>query len=137
MFVNLTPHQVTLVDDQGQVLLVVEPEQTPARCSSQRHVVDTIHGVQVNRTVFGETTGLPEYEFGAFLIVSRIVAEANPQRVDLIIPDETVRDAAGQIVGCKSFATCASPKAWEDFKDERLSYSRPDWMNDCDDPSQD
>ena len=136
MFINLTPHQVTLVNDQGHVVLVVEPEQTPARCSSTRSVVDNIHGVQINRAVFGETTGLPEYEFGQWLIVSRIVAEANPHRSDLLVPDETVRDDKGQIVGCKSFATCASPEAWSDFKDEKLSYCQPDWWGDCDNPSQ-
>lgn len=104
MFVNLTPHVVTLVDGEGEVLLAIEPEETAARCAVLREIAFTADGVQVNRSVFGEIQGLPEPVEGTWYIVSRIVAEA-AQRQDLLIPDETVRNSEGQIVGCKSFAT--------------------------------
>lgn len=104
MFINLTPHEVTLVDDQGDITLVIKPEQTSARCAVKREIAFTADGIQVNRSVFGEVVGLPDPVEGTWCIVSRIVAEA-AQRSDLLVPDETVRNPEGQIVGCKSFAT--------------------------------
>ena len=104
MFVNLTPHEVTLVDDQQNVLLVVRPEETSARCAVKREIAFLADGVQVNRSLFGEVVGLPAPIQGTWYIVSRIVAEA-ARRGDLLVPDETVRNSEGQIVGCKSFAT--------------------------------
>lgn len=38
------------------------------------------------------------------LIVSRLVAEACPERDDLVVPDDTVRDDAGRIIGCRALA---------------------------------
>ena len=104
MFVNLTPHEVTLVNDQGDITLVIEPEGTPARCVVKREIAFIADGISVNKSVFGEVVGLPEPIEGTWYIVSRIVAEA-AQRSDLLVPDETVRNQEGQIVGCKSFAT--------------------------------
>jgi len=104
MLVNLTPHQITLVDDLGNIIQVVEPEATSARCSSERQFAFEADSIRVNRTMFGEVSGLPDEVNGTWYIVSRIVAEASG-RSDLIIPDETVRNAEGQIIGCKSFAT--------------------------------
>lgn len=104
MFINLTPHEVSLVDDQGSILLVIQPEETSARCAVKREIAFLADGVQVNRSVFGEVIGLPDPVEGTWYIVSRIVAEA-ARRGDLLVPDETVRNSEGQIVGCKSFAT--------------------------------
>ena len=104
MFINLTPHEVTLVDDAGSPLLVIVPEEISARCAVKREIAFTVDGIAVNRNVFGEVVGLPEPVTGTYYIVSRIVAEAAKERDDLLIPDETVRDNSGQIIGCKSFA---------------------------------
>ena len=137
MYINLTPHEVTLVDNQGNVVLVIKPEETSARVQSERKSFRVPGLGQVTRVTLGEVSGLPDYQYGTWLIVSRMVAEALPERADLIIPDETVRDSEGRIIGCKSFATMATPKAWEEWFDEDRSYSTPDWWGDCDDPSQD
>ena len=59
-------------------------------------------GTHLTRTVFGEPEGLPAYEEGTFYIVSQIVKSALPYRTDLLVPAEMVRDAAGNVVGCKS-----------------------------------
>ena len=104
MFINLTPHEVTLVDNQGDITLVIKPEETPARCAVKREIAFIADCIQVNRSLFGEVVGLPAPIQGTWYIVSRIVAEA-AQRSDLLVPDETVRNSEGQIVGCKSFAT--------------------------------
>ena len=52
----------------------------------------------------GQVIGLPEKQNGVFIIVSRIICAACPDRSDLVIVDQTVRNDKGQIVGCKSFS---------------------------------
>ena len=105
MLINLTPHTINMVNASGEVTLEIEPELTPARCKVEREVAFTVAGFDVNRSVFGEVVGLPPVQDETWYIVSRIVAEAAKTRKDLLVPDETVRDEEGRIVGCKSFAT--------------------------------
>ena len=61
-----------------------------------------VMGISVTRTVFGEPVGLPEPEVGTCYIVSQLVKNALPERDDLVVPAEVVRDADGNIIGCKS-----------------------------------
>jgi hypothetical protein len=102
MFINLTPHSITLVNNEGNIVMEI-PSSGIARCESSRTKVFEIHGIGVNKTSFGEISGLPDPVDGTMYIVSRIVAEAS-KRLDLLVPDETVRDAEGRIIGCKSLA---------------------------------
>ena len=104
--VNLTPHSVTLIGNERT--LTVPPSGTVARCATDRRVVDTIvvDGVviPVTATTMGDIEGLPPAEPGTLLIVSRVVAEAARERTDLVIPDDTVRDEQGRIIGCRALA---------------------------------
>ncbi len=107
---NLTPHTVTLLDKEGNLIMAI-PSHGVARVSVSRELVDTIpfeHNgvtvdVPVNRSKFGEVEGLPSPEPNTLLIVSMVVAKALPNRDDLICPDLTVRDNEGRIVGCQGF----------------------------------
>lgn len=64
-----------------------------------------LFSIKVNSTSFGEVEGLPEPQEGTIFIVSALVAQAlRGVRDDLVIPDDTVRDEQGRIIGCKSFA---------------------------------
>lgn len=105
---NFTPHDVNIV--RGDETLTIPSACGIDRpgCSETREVVQKIQvdglDVPVNRTVLGEVEGLPEPEEGTLYIVSRVVAEAASGRDDLIIPDDTIRDEAGRIVGCRAFA---------------------------------
>lgn len=107
--VNLTPHAVTLVDSEGTVLAQFAPVAPAARCAvtSQQVASVEVAGVQVPvySSVMGEVQDLPAPEHGVLYIVSRIVAEAcKGTRSDLLVPDKTVRNNDGQIVGCAGFA---------------------------------
>lgn len=42
-------------------------------------------------------------ELANYYIVSRMVANALPNRKDLLVPNELVRDDQGNIIGCRSF----------------------------------
>ncbi len=107
--VNLTPHAINIVN--GDALKTIEPSGKVARVSMSREVVDHINGVQVRRAVTGKPTGLPDPVRGTMLIVSRVVAEACRHRHDLVMPDETVRDDRGRIIGCKALATVCDDRS--------------------------
>ena len=57
----------------------------------------------MKQVVYGESN-LPDYEEGVYYIVSALVANAYPERKDLLMVNETIRDDDGRIIGCKSFA---------------------------------
>lgn len=104
MLKNLTPHEVKIFKLNGTVPdldLVIEASDLVARVSCEYQKVDkTVEGVDLYRTVFGEVTGLPEYEEGVYLLVSAIVREALPLRSDLVSPGQLLRDDDGNVIGC-------------------------------------
>ena len=106
--VNLTPHEITIVNDEGEILLRIQPSGTVARIE-MRHVkvayFDTDGAsIPVNHVQLGQTNGLPEMTPGVMLLVSRVVAEAVRDRDDILITDESIRDHDGRIIGCKALA---------------------------------
>lgn len=107
--VNLTPHALNMMPGgpDGPVI-TIPPSGTVARCATQRTQVGTvtIDGVDipVNRTVFGEVTGLPDPQPDTIYVVSALVAQAVQGRDDVVIVDDAVRDAEGRIIGARAFA---------------------------------
>lgn len=101
--INMTPHAIGIVDGQNNLIMTI-----PASGSQIRLKTSTVsagievQGVPVTKTVFGEPEGLPEYVEGTYIIVSQLVKTALPLRTDLLVPAEVVRDASGNILGCKS-----------------------------------
>ena len=100
--VNLTPHAVTFVDGEGATLLVVEPSGVCARLNTETVQVGVVNGIPVTSTRYGEIEGLPDPKEGTAYIVSSLVAQQCHDRDDVFIPNESVRDDKGRIVGCKS-----------------------------------
>lgn len=98
MIRNFTPHVINIVDGPSI------PSDGVARCTQQDIPVAVIDGVQVTHQVFGDVVGLPDPQDGVFLIVSRLVAAACPDRKDLLVPGPLVRDNAGQPIGCRGLA---------------------------------
>jgi hypothetical protein len=106
---NFTPHTVTILDDNNVFNVIITiPSSGVARCSSTVEDAGCVmHGtttVPVVRQSLGTVEGLPEYVPGTYLVVSRVVAAACPDRLDLLVPDNLVRDSDGRIVGCRRFA---------------------------------
>lgn len=96
--VNLTPHEIVL---RGITLT----SAGVARCETSSIKIGEVNGIAINRRSFGEVYGLPEPEADTYYIVSSIVAQAvRGLRNDCLVVDETIRDEAGRIVGCKSLA---------------------------------
>jgi len=109
--VNLTPHEVTVVDERQNVLVTIASSGV-ARASQTDEVIGTIQvgdqTVTVVKTVFGEVVDLPEPAEGVAYVVSIITANAARAQgrttEDLLITSGPVRDAQGRIIGCTRFA---------------------------------
>ena len=100
MFVNLTPHVISGSNWS------ITPSGVIARVSSTTKVVEKQligdNVVDIVETSFGEVENLPEEQPGVYLVVSALVRLAAKNRHDLLSPGEQVRNAAGQVVGCKN-----------------------------------
>jgi hypothetical protein len=107
--INATPHDITIISDGEKI--VIPKSNLIIRLKERRVKVGEleINGkkVNVNRVEY-ETSDIPPEKEGVFYIVSSLIAGAFPNRKDLLIVDETIRDEKGTIVGCKSFATIFS-----------------------------
>jgi hypothetical protein len=101
---NFTPHDINVVDENGKVTITFLPIGL-IRLSAKT-IVDSIAsellGLKITKTEFGKPEGLPEFKSGVFYIVSQLVKSALPEREDLLVPAEVVRDSNGNIIGCKS-----------------------------------
>ena len=114
MISNLTPHPIRLygrdrpdgIDDlEPGLRLVIEPEATPARLTMLPLQMDYRDGVPVEVVRYGHTVGLPEPVPGVWLVVALPVALAlMPQREDLLVPYNEVRNSAGTVIGCRALA---------------------------------
>jgi len=109
--INLTPHSIHIVVDGRTVTL--PPEGTPPRVSTTETSAGTVvldgAEVPVTTVATGELTGLPQPQEGVGYLVSRMVAEAAPQRRDLFIPHGLVRDEQGRVTGCSGLGQVPPP----------------------------
>lgn len=100
-YVNLTPHEVRLNDGR-----VFPPSGTVARVATGYSEVEP----GLFRAKFGEVVALPSPAEGIRYIVSGMVAQAVPDRADVVSPatghPEAVREN-GQIVSVPGFVTAA------------------------------
>lgn len=103
-FINCTPHSIALVREDGEVIMTLPKGEVIPRLTQSTRQVDVVNGVSITETQFGDTQDLPDAQEGVLLIVSRLVLSANSDRRDLVVPNELVRDDAGNIIGCKSLA---------------------------------
>lgn len=100
-FVNLTPHEVKLMTQDGQITSIPASGQV-ARISTSFEVDSILNGVIVGHTDYSGVTGLPEQVEGTIYIVSLVLLKALPDRTDLVAPNELVRDEKGLVLYAKS-----------------------------------
>jgi hypothetical protein len=119
--VNLTPHEVTLVGQDGSVILRIPPSGLVARVAEETESAGeavvfpagplALTGVRVPliKRSWGAIQGLPEPQIRTLYLVSSLVAAAawEQGRRDVVAPGELVRDSEGRVVGCKSL--CVAP----------------------------
>ena len=107
--VNLTPHAISFIAEDGSVVRTIDPSGTLARVSTHTVTIGEVDGLPVTATEFGEVEGLPEPQEGTAYIVSSLVAQRVTDRVDVFIPNESVRDDNGRIIGCRSLGLLSLP----------------------------
>jgi hypothetical protein len=100
--INMTPHDINILSDARMPLLTFLASGDTIRLAMTTERLDPLDGVPISKTVFGEPEGLPSPDYGTFYIVSGLVKSALPDRPDLLVPSEIVRDENGRIVGCQS-----------------------------------
>ena len=88
--VNLTPHEVKVLDDDDNVIATF-PSVGVARARQHDVPAGEIESIPVVKTEFGEVSGLPEPTEGR-------------STDDLLTTSGAVRDSQGRIVGCRAFA---------------------------------
>lgn len=98
MFVNLTPHNVTI---NG---LTLEPAGPAPRVNTIEVSTTIIDGIEVVDVAYGDIDYLPPRAEDTWYIVSKMCADAAPDRDDLLYPGSLVRDEGGRIIGCRHLA---------------------------------
>jgi hypothetical protein len=105
-FVNLCDgHPVIVMDKHDNRLLVVQPSGKIAHVQRRYAHVDWIQvdgqRIELVKMIPGATTGLPEEDFHHIFLVSRIVKHQFPDRDDVWVPGEKIKDSCGGPLGCK------------------------------------
>ena len=104
--INCTPHDVNLVTTKGNITF---PKSgiIPRLTESQKKINSVnSNGIEIDimEKSFLKPEGLPEPQENTIFIVSALVAGACKNRDDLVVPNDTVRDDQGRIIGCRSLA---------------------------------
>lgn len=102
--INLTPHTINFLDGDNNPVLTVEPSGTVARAKQTRILCGNIAGIPVNQCAYGTVQGLPEPAKETIYVVSAITAQACPEREDVYIVDDSVRNEDGRIIGVRALA---------------------------------
>lgn len=102
--INLTPHDIHLMDDTEEVIETVPGASKPAVVGTSKVLQGHIKGMPLYKTKYEDISGLPEKEPHVYYIVSSVVAHAAIDRDDLLVPSDLVRNSSGLVIGCKSFS---------------------------------
>lgn len=106
--INLTPHSVNIIGNDNSVAITIEASGNVARCSQTIDIVGALTldsvDIPISSSSYGEVVDLPDPQDGIYYVVSRLVMSACPARQDLLVPNDLVRNDAGQVIGCRSLA---------------------------------
>lgn len=106
--VNLTGHNLTLLDDDGTVLLTVPPSGSQLRLPMHHGDRDTVglrdiwgHDIPLHRISYDDPGCLPARQDGVFYFVPLVVA-LQVRRSDLIFATRFTRGPGGIVLGCRA-----------------------------------
>ena len=107
MYVNLTPHSVSVLADDGTVTHEFPPSGQLARVEEIVVEMPSTDGIPACRLEYGEIVGIPD-DSGPTYVVARPVLEAAKRQAleyRLVVPYPLVRDDTGRVIGCRGFAS--------------------------------
>jgi len=93
--INVTPHTIVINGNS------FAPCGKVARVDQNNILINTIDGIDIFKTTYGNTVDLPDQSDDTIYIVSALVRSACPDRKDIFSPADFIRDSAGNITGCK------------------------------------
>ena len=102
MVINCTLHDVNIYTPSG--CRVYPAAKGPARAIYVQRIAGAVDGTLIYRRFTEDIVNLPDPKPGTYYIVSKRLAQACPERKDLIFPRTVVRDADGHIVGYVDFS---------------------------------
>jgi len=100
---NYTPHTIVIYGPREVVLSRIPSSGSATVVEKFSDNGETISGVRVFKSHWGKVKGLPEQQEEVTLIVPTMVALALPERTDLVSPTKFLRNAEGNIKGCRAF----------------------------------
>lgn len=114
--VNLTPHNVNFMDEDGNIIKTIKPAAEAPRLKTFKGSSTTIDVDGISIPLSGgfkfldelvEGQSLPPQEDGVLYIVSKALADyaVSVGRNDFVSPDRVVRDDKGAIIGCRGLAS--------------------------------
>lgn len=99
-FANMTPHDVNLILPD-ETIFTIPASGVVARVGCHSEQIGMLGCIPVTQTVFDTTvTDLPDPQMGVIYLTSTLVAQAVPDRTDVLVPADLRRDEAGRIIGC-------------------------------------
>ncbi len=103
--VNLTPHEIVVLNERGEKIFAVPPSGQIARVKVERVLSEYHFEAPCYRTKFGALEGLPAEEPGVMYLCSLLACQAAWAlgRADVCSPGELTRDEKGLPVGCIGF----------------------------------
>lgn len=84
--INLTPHEVKIVNENGATIKSFTASGSLARCKTVPVSAGNIDGLPLTKTEYGDVEGLPDQQPDVFYIVSALVRTRLPERKDLLSP---------------------------------------------------
>ncbi len=105
MIHNKTPHDVVILTEDGREIKRLKAGKGAVRLGADVKKVGNIGRVPITKTTFKEAQGLPSYQEGIYYVVSQLVKTSLPQRKDLLVPAQILRDEKKRIIGCMSLGT--------------------------------
>ena len=103
--INLTGHDITILDEDNQVVDVLTGRTPHYVCSAalEKRNERIVCGIPVHDRVCTSIYNLPDPVPNTYYVVSSITAYCIPEeRDDLLTVSDQVRDAAGRVIGCRS-----------------------------------
>lgn len=122
MIINCTPHDVAIYstadcylykgslylregdEEHPEPLSVYPAAKKPAHAIYAQRTAGLADGYLIYRWFPEEVVNLPEPKPGTYYIVPKMLAQACPERKDLIFPGTVVRNGSGDVVGCIDFS---------------------------------
>ena len=105
---NLTPHPIRILDEDGQVIGEIPVSGWPVpRVDKDEEIVAFVHAygmeIPLKKVTYGRVQNMPDPIPGVSLIVSVIVKQALPHRTDLLTVEDVIRhQKTGEVLGCRS-----------------------------------